>query len=223
MDEERNSAPPPLQELSFYLLLLAFFILLTNMSVAHTAKLKSVTESLNSTFASTGRPVATPQTLDSLSGEILGVAEALQDIGILVRTEIALASFEVKSPGGPFEAKLPLDELYVAGSPEIRPDRRPLLRDIANRLRNPPAGIRYDAEVLIVGGWVTPQSLAAGEPLAVGRAGRLAQAIADEGLTGGRVAGGLMQSDGEQVRLVIHARPLEELPQSPPQPRGRRR
>jgi Membrane MotB of proton-channel complex MotA/MotB len=214
MDEERSPTPPPLQDLSFYLLLLAFFILLTNLSVVHTAKLKSVTESLNSTFSASGRPVSTPVTLDSLSGEALGVVAALQEIGGIVRTEIALASVEIKSPGGPLEAKIPLDELFIGASPEIRPDRRSLIRIIASRLKNAPVGVRYDVELLVAGGWVTRQSLAEGEPLAVGRAGRLAQAFADEGLTGGRVAGGLMQRDGKHVRLIIHARPIDEVPSS---------
>jgi hypothetical protein len=223
MDRDRNSASPPLQELSFYLLLLAFFILLTNLSVAHTAKLKSVTESLNSTFAATGRPTSTPDTLATLAGDSPGVADAFRDLGTLIRTDIALAAVDVKSPGGPFEARFPLDDVFVPAGAEIRPDRLSLIREVAERLRSAPPGVRYDVEVSVAGGWVAPQQLAEGEPLAVGRAGRLAEALAGAGLAGGRVAGGLMQREGDFVRLLVHARPAGESDAPLRAPEGRAR
>lgn len=210
MHENHRPQPSRLQELSFYLLLLAFFILLSNTSTVQTAKLKAVAESLKSTFASAGRPTAIPEALGSLAGETPGAAALFREIGELVKTEVALAAVEVKSPGGPFETRFPIEELFHPGEPDLRSDRRSLIGYLAERLRDTPPGTRYDVEAFIVGAWLTPEMLGTGEPLTVTRAGRLAAAFADAGLTGGRVAGGIMQRDDEYVRLLIHARQVGE-------------
>jgi hypothetical protein len=210
MREHHPPQPSRLQELSFYLLLLAFFILLSNTSTVHTAKLKAVAESLKSTFAAAGRPTTMPEALGSLAGDSPGAATLFREIGDKVRTDIALAAVDVRSPGGPFEARFPIDELFHPGAADLRADRRALIAYLAERLRDIPAGGRFDVEAFIVGGWITPEMLGDGEPLAVARAGRLAAAFADAGLTGGRVAGGLMQRDDEYVRLLIHARQAGE-------------
>jgi hypothetical protein len=210
MREHHNPQPSRLQELSFYLLLLAFFILLANTSTVQTAKLQAVAESLKSTFASAGRPTVMPEALGSLAGNSPGAAELFREIGERVRTEIALAAVEVRSPGGPFEARFPIEELFHRGTASLRADRRSFVGYLAERLRDTPPGARYDVEAFIVGGWVTPAMLGAGEPLAIARAGRLAAAFADAGLTGGRVAGGVMQRGDEYVRLLVHVRQIGE-------------
>ena len=84
-----------IQVLSLYLLLLAFFILLNNVSSAEAARERLVAGSLNSTFASKGRETESPAVFASKSGNFLSDPDFENRLSALVKTDLALARFKV--------------------------------------------------------------------------------------------------------------------------------
>ena len=134
-----------LQVLSLYLLLLAFFVLLFNLSRAEELKLDSVARSLNTTFSTKGQPKKTPRIFMSAQGDVIGASkEIIRKFGILVKTAIPIAEIKVVEAGRVFQARFPASELFDPGRAMPRPERAERIRLIADELANPPRGVRYD-------------------------------------------------------------------------------
>ena len=93
--QQHRRDPTLIQVLSLYLLLLAFFVILFNISKAEQFKTTVVTDSLNSTFASRGRPTENPAPLASALGSIVADPAFQQRIGQLITAEIPISEVRV--------------------------------------------------------------------------------------------------------------------------------
>lgn len=199
-----------IQVLSLYLLLLAIFVLLYNLSRAEESRVRSVTGSLNSTFSSRGTPTQEPDVLTSLLGTVLEHSRVREKFGQLVKTDIPLAKVEVVTPGQTLQARFPVTELFETDSVRIRAARRRLIKKIASLLGEAPPGVRFDLEVIVGGGW-TPRRASDGKvSLPIGRASRMADEIISAGAPPASTAGGIDQNDLGWVKLLFHVRAADE-------------
>ncbi len=181
--------------LSLFLLLLAFFVLLSTLSRFEATRTEAVLGSLNATFRAADEAGLTRR-LDSLAGAVVG-AERLEGIVTdILRTEVALDVYEVVRVGSELTAMLLVAELFEGASAEPRPGVLDLAITLADALAEQPANLRYEVDVLL-------HAAEGEEALAVERANLLAQAFFDGGVEDGGLAVGLGAGDPRKVRLVF--------------------
>ncbi|NQU71082.1 MAG: hypothetical protein HQ514_11065, partial [Rhodospirillales bacterium] len=75
MTQVQYRDPTLLQILSLYLLLLAFFVLLFNLSRTEELKSNSVARSLNTSFSRKGQPQEEPEIFVSAEGDVIGASK----------------------------------------------------------------------------------------------------------------------------------------------------
>ncbi len=209
MPRGQHRDPALIQVLSLYLLLLAFFVLLFNLSRAEHVRSKAVTSSLTSTFAADGAVGINPEILTSVEGDALAEADIGRNFGLLVKTAIPVAEVRIVRPGRLLQIRFPVGELFDDSFVDIRDDRLGLVRKIAKSVAAAPAGLRYDMEIRIgrrasAGVWRSSAEL----PIA--RAGRLAQALISAGAPPGTVAGGITERHAGWIRFDFHVRSRKE-------------
>ncbi len=206
--------------LSLYLLLLAFFILLNNISEVEKARSKAVAGSLQATFAFRGRPTSNPTVSISTISKVLGDDSLDRRLGTLVRAELRLARFEVIEPGRLMQLRVHEAALFTGLDNEISSTGRRLIDKIATELRNPPPGVRYDVEIRLSrmrAGARTParaRTRAGGDGLLnrIRRAAALSQALAEAKGWPGTIAGGVEHSGSAEARFLFEIRPEPQRP-----------
>lgn len=210
MPRELPRNPLLIQVLSLYLLLLAFFVLLNNISSVETARSRAVAGSLQSTFAAEGRRTLSPAVFTSSLGHAIADAALEERIGELVRTEIGLAEFQVVMPGRVMELVLGERDLFRGGGVAIDPRHRRFVERLAAIVASPPVGVRYDVDVLMAG--VLLPGMAPGAPLdePAARAAFLADVLTAAGAPAASVSAGVETGAPGRVRLEFHVRPAVE-------------
>lgn len=193
--------------LSVYLLLLAFFILLNNISKVELVRAKAVTGSLESAFASYGRPTRTPAVFTSAAGTALGDDTLEVRLGALVKAELRLTEVEVITPGRLMQLRIHERALFSGPDNEISSAGRRFVRRLAAALRTPSHGVRYEVEVRIGGGAAGRNGLDDGNMERIQKAAALAQALAGAKAPSGTVAGGVEYAPPGEVRFLFYARP----------------
>lgn len=191
--------------LSLFLLLLVFFIVLNAQSVQTVHKVKAVAASLERTFPSFAidprlRDGSDP--VASRSGTVFAV-ERLEDVGTFFAAAIAIAKVETVSPGRLLEVRLPADDLFVAGTATLRPDRQGLLDRTVTALRESRQGERLELDALLA---IGPTGTPSQPPGPVARAGALARALIEDGAPADGVTVGIERGDPGSARLLFSLR-----------------
>jgi hypothetical protein len=193
------------QVLSLYLLLLAFFVILFNISKAEQFKTTVVTDSLNSTFASHGRATENPVPLASALGSLIADPAFQQRIGELITAEIPISEVREIKPGTILEARVPIDALFAGD--DVAPDRLQFAESLAGALGGAPPGMHYDVEFMVGIAAGTESDADAGHrTLSMVRAGHLAARLVAAGAPPGQVAAGLERGDPKWARLLFYVR-----------------
>lgn len=206
----RQLDPTLIQVLSLYLLLLAFFVILYNISKVEQFKTVAVAESLNATFADQGRTSKNPTRLTSALGRIITDHAFQKRIGRLIANEIPLAQVTEIKPGSVFEARVPVEALFEHD--DVAPSRLAWTRRLAGVLAGSPPGMRYEVDLMI--GTAADDGDGDGDDgdgatrrkLALARAGHLAARLVAAGVPAGQVGAGLERGDPNWVRLVFYVR-----------------
>ncbi len=208
MLREARRDPTLILILSLYLLLLAFFILLNNISEVEKARSKAVAGSLQNTFALRGRPTYKPAVLTSAIGNVLGDNSLDRRLGALVRAELRLARFEVIEPGRLMLLRVHEAALFTGLDNEISSTGRRLIDKIATELRNPPPGVRYDVEIRL------SRTRAGGDGLLnrIRRAAALPRALAEAKEWPGTIAGGVEHAGSAEARFLFEIRSEPQRP-----------
>ncbi|MHA1563983.1 MAG: hypothetical protein ACTSX7_01610 [Alphaproteobacteria bacterium] len=181
--------------LSLFLLLLAFFVLLSTLSRFEATRTKAVLGSLDATFRAPDE-VGLARQLDSLVGTVVG-AERLEEIVTdILRTAVALEAYKLVRIGSELTATFALSELFEPDSATPRPGSLEFAGALADALEEQPTGLRYEVDVVLHPGDDT-------KDLAVQRAALLAQVLFDGGVSGEDLAVGLTAGDSRAVRLIF--------------------
>ncbi len=201
--QRRERDPTLIQVLSLYLLLLAFFVILFNISKSEQFKTATVADSLSSTFANRGQATKTPTPLVSVAGRIIADHAFQQRIGQLIAAEIPIAEVKEIKPGSILEARVPVDVLFE--DDDVAPARLQWTERLAGVLAGAPPGLRYDVD-LMVGIAADPDADGSHRALSLARAGHLAARLVAAGAPSGQVAAGLERGDPKWARLLFYVR-----------------
>ncbi len=200
----RRRDPTLIQILSLYLLLLAFFVILYNISKVEQYKTVAVAESLNATFADHGRTTEKPTRLTSALGRIITDHAFQQRIGQLIANEIPLARITEIKPGSVFEARVPVEDLFELD--DVAPSRLAWIRRLAGALAGSPPGMRYEVDLMVGTAADDGDGDAPRRRLSLVRAARLAARLVAAGAPPGQVGAGLERGDPNWVRLLFFVR-----------------
>lgn len=208
MDERKEASSPEEESkrtasmfLSVYLLLLAFFIVLNSISTFQEVRAQAVMDSLTSTFATLlpSRSTTNP----SQTGRLLGARETLKKLGEVFETAIPAAKVRVVQAGLLLQVTLPVDALFLAEKPDIRPAQGALLNRIAAALGSPPGGVRYEMVMLLGSTYAEGGGLPIGETLAMARAGTIGREMMRRGAAPETVAVGIEAGDPMIARVLF--------------------
>lgn len=194
--------------LSLQLLLLAFFILLVNMSTFDVQRVRSVLGSVQAAFSEAS---TAPDSQDQLQrADSIILSEIVEEIeGVLAST---LQLDRVARDGdGAITFELPADALFAAGTAQLAPGRDDILRRLVAALDRRPAGYRYEVEMLV--GRTMPGGEGAAPALEIARAGALARTLHGQGAVESGLAAGLLPAAPGRLRIAI-------LLTEQPRPRG---
>ncbi|MBP2229314.1 hypothetical protein J2847_002608 [Azospirillum agricola] len=195
--------------LSLFLLLLVFFIVLNAQSVQTVRKVKAVAASLERSFSDfvvDPRLREGTETVASRVGTVFAV-QRLDSVGTLFATAVAVAKVERVAPGRLLEVRLSADDLFVAGTMALRPDRQGLIDRVVDALRESRQGERMELDALLgIGPTGTPSQ----PPGPVARGGVLARALIAGGAPPQNVTIGIERGDPGGVRLLFTLRLSDE-------------
>jgi len=152
IDEQRPVPDTgPIMFLSLFLLLLAFFILLTAISTLEETKSRRVLSSVAATFKTQIIPDNTAQILISTIGPVPEPEEVIDDVERLWITAIPIARVDSLTRGRTLQLTIPATEIFVGGEATLRADRKDLLRAtgyaLAARLEGFTAQLRFTIPV----------------------------------------------------------------------------
>jgi len=216
MKGEPQRDPVLVQALSLYLLLLAFFVALYNISRTEEPKAKAVTASVQATFA---EGVLAPIDIGQSPVEIGRVhtpVEFLNQLGRVVQTNLPLALFDIVRPDRSLEIRVPLAALFVDGTARLRREAAGLADRLAAAVHEMPAGVFVDVDVVHpVRGTVELQH---GEraPIELARSAILAGLLSERGGLRGSTAAAVAVAEPGLMRILFHLRYDGEA--SPPLP-----
>jgi hypothetical protein len=193
--------------LSLYLLLLAFFILLNNISQVEMVRAKIVAGSLDSTFSNQGRPTRDPSVFTSSSGAALGEESLADRLGALVRAELRLGDFEILEPGRLMQVRVHEQALFDGADGRVSENGRRFLGEIAAELRRPAKGVRYHVEIRLADDGARGPGAPERVLDRIRRAAALAQALQEADAPKGSVAAGLEKGRSREARFLFEVRP----------------
>lgn len=193
--------------LALYLLLLAFFIMLTSLSTVEAGRSKAVMSALTAQFA-TPRADEEGRKFSSDLGTVLSPAAFMDRVTGVYETAIPAAQVTREEGGRVMEVRFHVDSLFEHGTASLRPAQRRAIAEIASSLSVPPPGVRYEAEALF--GAEPAATLPVGENLTMRRAGVVARAFVEQGAPPASVSSGIEAGDPLSLRMVFRVVDLPE-------------
>lgn len=134
--------------LTLFLLLLAFFALLSAISKFEVNRTQVVLGSLNATFRTTD-PIGDRREFGSLSGQILG-AEALESrLDLALRTAVGVDLFVLDRVGGLLRLNLAVRHLFRPESRTSLPGLADVSEIIADALADQVPGVEFHPEIYV--------------------------------------------------------------------------
>lgn len=204
IDAEGRPDPTVLLLLSLYLTLLAFFIVLNASAQHHAEKAVAAVDSLSRHFADgvPERQIGMADEPGSTGGNIRPIAT----LTALVERTLPLARYTILDGGGAMRLVVPADQLFAPGRADLIPSGAELIAGLTPLLAERAGGQKLEVEFIHPMPVVLNDALAAGEALAVARAGAFARRLVDGGAPADSIATGIRTSDGSAVQLWFNER-----------------
>lgn len=201
--------------LSLYLIILAFFIMMTTISQREGSRTQGVIASISSSFKDFPKTTLIAlETADQGAGEEAapGFEKSIEE---LFETAFPLAEVEISETFERIEVILPLDEMFAPGGIGIQGRHAPLLDRLADLLAYEMTGQIHEVEALLSPPAPSNADAADGDAvdgdalLTVDRAGALARELTARGVSAAAIAIGIEQRDPGTLRLLFASRTIE--------------
>lgn len=194
--------------LSLFLLLLAFFIVLTALSQQEDAKAQAVMRSLERTFSSAAVIRSETGPLEGVytgsRGSVLGETRSfIDEAGAILESEIPAVRIERPLPGRLMQARVRTAALFADDGATLRRSRDALIDRLVAALAAAPPGVAFEVEFLIGTDYDSTNNPPSGQTLSMARAGAFARAMIARGAPPASLAVGLEPGDTDWVRLVF--------------------
>ena len=187
--------------ISLYLLLLAFFIMLTALSQREITRAEAAVGSVSKAF----RPDLANETLQRTTDEAAGVFRArdayLSSVRATFADTLPVARFETSADGNVLRAQVPVETLFRPDDTAIYASAGKLVAGLASALTRLEPDQRYRLEVVLRSGPVLPAGDTLGQVLEVRRVAALARALRGEGAPGALVSVGVQPGDPGLVQF----------------------
>ena len=201
--------------LSLYLIILAFFIMMTTFSQPEGSRTQGVIASISSSFKDFPKTTLIAlETADQGAGEEAapGFEKSIEE---LFETAFPLAEVEISETFERIEVILPIDEMFAPGGTGIQGRHAPLLDRLADLLAYEITGQIHEVEALLSPPAPSNADAADGAAvdgdalLTVDRAGALARELTARGVSAAAIAIGIEQRDPGTLRLLFASRTIE--------------
>ena len=201
--------------LSLFLIILAFFIMMTTISQREGSRTQGVIASISSSFKDFPKTTLIAlETADQGAGEEAapGFEKSIEE---LFETAFPLAEVEISESFERIEVILPLDEMFAPGGTGIQGRHAPLLDRLADLLAYEMTGQIHEVEALLSPPAPSNADAADGDAvdgdalLTVDRAGALARELTARGVSAAAIAIGIEQRDPGTLRLLFASRTIE--------------
>jgi len=194
--------------LALFLIVLAFFILLTSISKREEDRAKAVLGSLGSTFAERSLAVTGPLDYTFGSGVFWKSGTLGESLRALFQSTFPLAEISPYQPFGQLAIEAPADAFFVPGGSLLQARKTRFLDRLSTILARARPGFVFEVEITVL--LSAEAARAAGKSrrrsLALARAGALALALVDRGVPAARVIAGIGEGPAGMLRLVFFDR-----------------
>lgn len=184
---------------ALYLILLAFFIVLTAVSQQSAIRASEAMESVNIAFKEKG---------SARTGDNADALRSAASDPVLIEIEQAFTSeFNIKGQyavagGNIYQVVIPLDYMFEAGSFRVRSSVHPLLDDLLALLQGAPAGHRQEMALLFgKGEGSVDREMTRSQEIAVRRAGSFARYMEERGFA--NFSSGFSDIQADQIMLMF--------------------
>ncbi len=184
---------------ALYLILLAFFIVLTSVSQQSAIRASAAMESVNTAFKEQG------DIRDGVSEEVLKSAASDP---VLIAIEQAFSSeFDIKGQfavlgGNVYQVEIPVEYLFEAGSFRVRASIHPLLDQLLELLARAPAGQKQEMALMFGRGEGTvDREMTRSQEIAIRRAGSFARYMQAQGFN--NFSSGFSEIPTDKIMLVF--------------------
>lgn len=196
--------------LALYLLLLAFFIMLTALSSLERQRAEAVMDSLTITFAPGRAPAETIVPLDDLAGNQRAAEAFIALVTDLFQSAVPAVRLRHAAPGRAVEMRMRAEALFEPGTDKLRRPRQAMLDSVVAALAGAPPGLRFEMAMIAEVTETRDANDVAmlpvdGAHLAMRRAGGFGRFMNDRGAAQGSVVVGLSPGDPDWLRIVIRA------------------
>lgn len=197
---------------ALYLILLAFFIVLTSVSNHAASRGAAAMTSVNSTFKREGN--ADQVNIDPNAVEQPSEDVVLNSVQRSFLSEMELEGRYTEAGGGAFEVQFPESLLFQPGSFRVRQNMIPFLDQLIDALQVANSQDGYEVAFMFgSGAGSVDREVSRAQEIAIRRAGSLARYLQTSGLPRNRYSTGFVGIDEGQV-LVVFRRDLEALQRS---------
>ncbi|MEQ9640489.1 MAG: hypothetical protein RIM84_10755 [Alphaproteobacteria bacterium] len=208
-DTQRNDGSVVIL-ISLYLLLLAFFIMLTALSQRELTRAEAAVGSVTKVF----NPDIAKQTLDKSTDSPAGLFRArdayLSSVRATFADTLPVADFENLADGNLLRAEVPVENLFRPGTTDLFASSQSLLGGLGAALNRQEPELRLRLEVLLRSGPVLPTGDQLGQVLEVRRVAAISEALRGQGAPARLISVGVGPGDPGQVRFSFHAEPVPE-------------
>lgn len=191
--------------LSLFMLVLAFFIVLTAISQREQKRAAEAIGSVAEVFRSGDRIVVSPA---RRPGEAAfdPAGSFHEEMRRLLQATLPIAPLDPVQDGEVLRVTVPAHLLFRHGSAELLPRGRRLVEGVAEGLKRREQGLRYEAELVLGVGESLPRGANPGANLAVRRAGSFARALGEHGAPPRAIQIGLRPGDPNEAQLTFYRR-----------------
>jgi outer membrane protein OmpA-like peptidoglycan-associated protein len=193
---------------ALYLILLAFFIVLTSVSNHAAGRASAAMDSVNDTFKRDGR--AEQLNLDPRAQVDSASDPLLQSVQRKFFSELELEGRFSDAGGGAFEVRFPERFLFQPGSFRVRPDMNPFLNQLLDAFADANQSENYEIAFMF-GSGAGPVAREPTRPqeIAIRRAGSLARYLLAGGLRAGQFSTGFGGIPEGGVLVGFNRRPAQ--------------
>ncbi len=206
--------------LALFLIVLAFFILLTSISKREEDRAKAVLGSLGSTFAERSQVVTGPLDYAFGSGVFWRSGSLGEAMRALFQSTFPLAEISPYQPFGQLAVEAPVDAFFVSGGSLFQAEQTRFLDRLSTILARDRPGLVFEAEITVFLPAEAARATGKSSPraLAIARAGAFARALVERGVPAPRVIAGIGEGPAGMLRLTFFERDRPAAPDAPRPP-----
>ena len=206
----RQDNPSTVVFLSLYLILLAFFILLTSISFRDDTRVDAAMGSVTSTFG-VHIPEPTKPETKGTEGKFEDAPRAfINVVRKLFNENLPALKLPIVAKNGTMRVQVPILDLYKRGESDIRLRSQPLLGGVADGLALQNDEWRFEVEIILGAGASLPGGGNVGKNLQVRRAGSFARHMRSLGAPAHSIRTGVRAGDAETAQLSFYIRDVKK-------------